>query len=76
MALCQLINIERVYSNVCFLNKIGQSVFFDFANVDPLIIATRQAGAPVTANHVGRIVMAEDAAIKLRNALNQILGPG
>jgi len=65
-----------IYSNVCLINRIGQSIFLDFGFLDPLALATRQAGTPIAANHVGRIIMAEDAAVKLRDTLNQILGPG
>ena len=67
---------SAIFSNVCFVNRIGQSVFLDFASIDPLALAARQPENTITASHVGRIVMAEDAAIKLRNTLNQILGPG
>jgi hypothetical protein len=65
-----------IYANACLINRIGQSLFLDFALLDPLVLATRQANSPVTATHVGRIIMTEDAAVKLRDTLNQILGHG
>ena len=65
---------SATYASLCIVNRIGQTIFLDFAYLDPLVIATRQAGTPVRAAHVGRMIMAEDAAIKLRDALNQIFG--
>ncbi len=62
------------YANICMVNRLGQTIFFDFGSIDPLQLATIQAGTPVRAVHVGRVVMAEDAAMKLRDDLNRVLG--
>lgn len=65
-----------IYANACLINRIGQSLFLDFALLDPLALAMRQPDTPITASHVGRIIMTEEAAVNLRDTLNQILGHG
>ncbi len=62
------------YATLCIVNRINQAIFLDFGYLDPLMLGTVQPGTPVRAAHVGRIVLMEDAAIKLRDDLNKILG--
>ncbi len=64
---------SAAYSSGCIVNRIGQSIFFDLFYIDPLTLTTIQSGTPVRGAHVGRIVMAEDAAINLRDYLIQLL---
>jgi hypothetical protein len=62
------------YASLCIVNRVGQTIFLDFGYIDPLTIGAVQSGTPLRAAHVGRVVMAEDAAIKLRDDLNRLLG--
>jgi hypothetical protein len=62
------------YASVCLVNRLGQTIFLDFGAIDPLMLGNVQPGAAVRATHVGRIVMAEDAARQLRADLGRLLG--
>jgi hypothetical protein len=64
------------YSSICIVNRVGQTIFLDFGVIDPLTLGTRQPGADVEATQVGRMVMGEDMARHLRDALSRILGEG
>jgi hypothetical protein len=63
-------------ANVCIVNNTGQTFVLDFGFADPLVIATTppREGLIISAIHVGRIVIAQDLAVKLRDQLVRILG--
>jgi hypothetical protein len=63
-------------ANVCIVNNTGQTFILDFGFADPLVIATTppREGLIISAVHVGRIVIAQDLAVKLRDQLIRILG--
>ena len=62
------------YATICIVNRIGQTIFFDFGAVDPLTLGNLLPGTSLEAAHVGRIAMAEDVARQLRDHLNRVLG--
>jgi hypothetical protein len=61
-------------ANAVLVNHTGLTYVLDFGFADPLVIATTSPGEVITAAHVGRIVIAQDIAIKLRDQLIAILG--
>lgn len=65
-----------IVANVCLVNHTGQTFVLDFGFADPLVIVTTPPGEGVVipALHVGRIVIAQDIALKLRDQLITILG--
>jgi hypothetical protein len=69
-------NLPPIAANVCLVNHTGQTFVLDFGFADPLLVATTPLGEGVTipAIHVGRIVIAQDIAAKLRDQLIRLLG--
>jgi hypothetical protein len=65
-----------IAANVCLVNHTGQTFVLDFGFVDPLIIMNTPTEEQVIipAAHVGRVVIAQDIAVKLRDQLIRILG--
>jgi hypothetical protein len=65
-----------IAANVCLVNHTGQTFVLDFGFLDPLLLAgsAPEGDAVIPAAHVGRIVIAQDVAIKLRDQLIRILG--
>ena len=65
-----------IAANVCLVNHTGQTFVLDFGFADPLLIVSLppQGDAVIEATHVGRIVIAQDLAVKLRDQLISILG--
>jgi hypothetical protein len=65
-----------IAANVVVVNKLGQTFILDFGFLDPLFLATHppQVGETALAAHVGRIVIAEDLAGRLRDEISRILG--
>jgi hypothetical protein len=65
-----------IAANACLVNRIGLTFILDFGFLDPLILADLPAneGGVAPAAHVGRVVIAEDIAIKLRDQLNRLIG--
>ena len=61
-------------ANAVLVNHTGLTYALDFGFADPLVIATTPPGEGVLAIHVGRIVIAQDIALKLRDQLMRILG--
>jgi hypothetical protein len=61
-------------ANAVFVNHTGLTYVLDFGFADPLIIATTPTGEAIQAAHIGRIIIAEDIALKLRDQLIRILG--
>jgi hypothetical protein len=68
--------LPPIAANVCLVNHTGQTFVLDFGFADPLVMATTPLGEGVVipALHVGRIVIAQDIALKLRDQLITILG--
>ena len=68
--------LPPIAANACLVNHTGKTFILDFGFADPLIVAARtpEEGNTVSALHVGRIVIAEDVAEKLRDQLVRILG--
>jgi hypothetical protein len=66
--------LPSIAANAALVNHTGLIYVLDFGFADPLIIATTPPGEVVQAAHVGRIVIAQDIAIKLRDQLNRTLG--
>ncbi len=62
-----------IVANVCLVNRLGEIFVLDFGFADPLVLVTSQEST-IQAAHVGKIVIARDAAIKIRDELNRILG--
>jgi hypothetical protein len=67
--------LPPIAANVCLVNHTGQTFVLDFGFADPLVIATTppEEGVVIAAVHVGRIVIAQDIALKLRDQLIRIL---
>jgi hypothetical protein len=65
-----------IAANVCLVNHTGQTFVLDFGFADPLLVVSLppQGDAVIEATHVGRIVIAQDLAVKLRDQLISILG--
>jgi hypothetical protein len=61
-------------ANAVLVNHRGLTYVLDFGFADPLIIATTPPGEAVQAAHIGRIVLAQDIALKLRDQLVRTLG--
>ena len=61
-------------ANAVIVNHTGLTYVLDFGFADPLVISTTPAGEVIVAAHVGRIVIAQDIALKLRDQLIRILG--
>jgi len=63
-------------ANICLVNHVGQLFVLDFGFLDPLVLATQlpEQQTPIHAAHIGRIVIARDIAIQLRDQLNRALG--
>jgi hypothetical protein len=65
-----------IAANVCLVNHTGQTFVLDFGFLDPLLLAgpPPEGDAVIPAAHVGRIVIAQDIAMKLRDQLIRMLG--
>jgi hypothetical protein len=65
-----------IAANVCLVNHMGQMFILDFGFLDPLLLAgmTAEEGKVMLAAHVGRIVLTEEIARKLRDQLSLLLG--
>jgi hypothetical protein len=68
--------LPPIAANVCLVNHTGQTFVLDFGFADPLLVANTPPTERVIipAVHVGRIVIAQDLAVKLRDQLIRILG--
>jgi hypothetical protein len=63
-----------IAANAVLVNHTGLTYILDFGFADPLVIANTPTGEVVAATHIGRIVIAQDVALKLRDQLIKILG--
>jgi len=68
--------LPPIAANVCLVKHTGQTFVLDFGFADPLVIAITLPGEGVViaALHVGRIVIAQDIALKLRDQLITVRG--
>lgn len=65
-----------IAANICLVNRMGLMFILDFGFLDPLLLAgpPPEEGEVMLAAHVGRVVITEDIAMKLRDQLSKILG--
>jgi hypothetical protein len=65
-----------IVANACLVNHTGQTFILDFGFADPLLLVglPPQSDIAIDATHVGRIVIARDIAVKLRDQLSTLLG--
>jgi hypothetical protein len=65
-----------IAANVCLVNRMGLMFILDFGFLDPLALAgpPPEEGKVMLAAHVGRVVLTEDIAMKLRDQLSKLLG--
>jgi hypothetical protein len=66
--------LPPIAANAVLVHHTGLTYILDFGFADPLVIAATPPGEVILAAHVGRIVMAQDIALKLRDQLISILG--